>query len=32
MDEMEVRRMEVPNAVLLGQVKEAITQIGRAHV
>ncbi len=26
MDEMEVRRMEVPNAVLLGQVKEAIRE------
>ena len=26
MDEMAVRRMEVPNAVLLGQVKEAIRE------
>lgn len=26
MDEMEVRRMEVPNAVLLGQVKKAIRE------
>ena len=27
MDEMAVRRMEVPNAVLLGQVKEAIRRL-----